>query len=227
MPRTCLPRCWSGCRPPPARWSSWRPSIRRACSVSCSSVRRLRSASPVGWRRSCSKSCSRPMTAGQRRTSTSGAATTAHTSSSSSAKPSRKHTPRNSSRMASAGAWIRTRRAWRQRSGRRRRSIPATFAQMCASIHAPTLVIQGTDERLSHVTQGIGLARTIPRARLELIDGGGHMANARDPVRVNLLIREFIERSWEGQAMRRPGRIRRSGARITRAIPGRGRVRRA
>ena len=70
---------------------------------------------------------------------------------------------------------------------------PDTFTRMCASIHASTLVIQGTDERLSHVTQGIELARTIPRARLELIDGGGHMVNARDPVRVNLLIREFIE----------------------------------
>jgi pimeloyl-ACP methyl ester carboxylesterase len=70
---------------------------------------------------------------------------------------------------------------------------PATFTQMCASIRAPTLVIQGTDERLSHVSQGVGLAQAIPRARLELLDGGGHMVNARDPIRVNLLIREFIE----------------------------------
>jgi pimeloyl-ACP methyl ester carboxylesterase len=70
---------------------------------------------------------------------------------------------------------------------------PATFAQMCASIRAPTLVIQGTDERLTHVTQGIAVARLIPRARLELIGGGGHLVNARNPVRVNLLIRAFIE----------------------------------
>jgi pimeloyl-ACP methyl ester carboxylesterase len=69
---------------------------------------------------------------------------------------------------------------------------PDSWTRMCASIRAPTLVIQGTDERLSHVTQGIGLAHAIPGARLELIDGGGHMVNARDPVRVNLLIRDFI-----------------------------------
>jgi pimeloyl-ACP methyl ester carboxylesterase len=69
---------------------------------------------------------------------------------------------------------------------------PATFAQMCASIRAPTLVIQGTDERLTHVTQGIAVAGLIPRARLELIGGGGHLVNARNPVRVNLLMRDFI-----------------------------------
>jgi pimeloyl-ACP methyl ester carboxylesterase len=69
---------------------------------------------------------------------------------------------------------------------------PATFASMAASIDRPTLVIQGTDERISHVTQGIGLARAIPGARIELLEGGGHIPNARHPVRVNLLIREFV-----------------------------------
>ena len=68
-----------------------------------------------------------------------------------------------------------------------------TFLRMCASVRAPTLVIQGTEERLTHITQGIGLARAIPGARLELIEGGGHMVNARDPIRVNLLVRDFIQ----------------------------------
>jgi pimeloyl-ACP methyl ester carboxylesterase len=65
---------------------------------------------------------------------------------------------------------------------------------MCAAITCPTLVIQGSDERISHVTQGEGLARAIPGARLELLDGAGHIPNARHPVRVNLAIREFIGR---------------------------------
>jgi pimeloyl-ACP methyl ester carboxylesterase len=68
----------------------------------------------------------------------------------------------------------------------------ATFASMAASIDRPTLVIQGTDELISHVTQGTGLAGAMPDARLELVEGGGHIPSARDPVRVNLLIREFI-----------------------------------
>lgn len=67
-----------------------------------------------------------------------------------------------------------------------------TFTQMCASIGAPALVIQGTAERLTHVTQGIALADTIPGARLVLVENSGHMLNARDPVRINLLIRDFI-----------------------------------
>ena len=63
---------------------------------------------------------------------------------------------------------------------------------MCASIGCPTLVIQGTDDRISHVTQGAGLAGAIPGADLELIEGAGHVPNTRDPVRVNLAIRRFI-----------------------------------
>jgi pimeloyl-ACP methyl ester carboxylesterase len=69
-----------------------------------------------------------------------------------------------------------------------------TITRMCTSIRCPTLVIQGTDERISHVSQGIGLAAAIPGAALELLDGSGHIPNARHPVRVNLAIREFIGR---------------------------------
>ena len=82
---------------------------------------------------------------------------------------------------------------------------PDTFTRMCASIRAPALVIQGTDERLSHLTQGVALAQAIPSARLELIDGGGHMVNARDPIRVNVLIRDFIRTLRGRSANARPG----------------------
>ncbi len=63
---------------------------------------------------------------------------------------------------------------------------------MCGAIRAPTLVIQGTGDRITDVSQGIGLARAIPGARLELLEGGGHIVVARDPIRVNLLIRDFV-----------------------------------
>jgi pimeloyl-ACP methyl ester carboxylesterase len=87
------------------------------------------------------------------------------------------------------------------------RSIePETFAAMAASIRAPALVIQGTDDRIADVSQGASLASTIPGARLELIEGGGHIVNARDPVRVNLLIRELL-RTLDG-----PDGGRRAGA---------------
>lgn len=67
-----------------------------------------------------------------------------------------------------------------------------TLTAMCASVRCPVLVIQGTDDRISHVTQGSGLADAIPGARVEILESSGHIPNARDPVRVNLLIREFI-----------------------------------
>ena len=76
---------------------------------------------------------------------------------------------------------------------RTRRTVDVeTFTSMCAAIRAPTLVIQGTDDRVADVTQGIGLARAIPGAQLELFEGSGHIANCREPVRVNLLIRAFV-----------------------------------
>jgi pimeloyl-ACP methyl ester carboxylesterase len=81
----------------------------------------------------------------------------------------------------------------------------ATFTRMCAAIRAPTLVIQGTDERVSHVTQGVGIARAIPAARLVLCEGAGHIANARDPVRVNLLMRDFIRGLSGATSHARPG----------------------
>ena len=73
-----------------------------------------------------------------------------------------------------------------------------TYRTMCSSIRVPTLVMQGTDERITHVTQGTGLASAIPGARLVLLDGAGHIPIARDPVKVNLLIREFVGALGQG-----------------------------
>ena len=81
---------------------------------------------------------------------------------------------------------------------------PAAFAQMCASIRAPTLVIQGTDERLTHVTQGSGSRGGDPRCAARAHRGRRHMLNARDPVRVNLLIRDFIRTLRGRSANARP-----------------------
>lgn len=70
----------------------------------------------------------------------------------------------------------------------------AGWSRLCSSIRCPVLVLQGTDERISHPSHGPSLARAIPGARLELLEGAGHVANTRQPVRVNLAIREFIGR---------------------------------
>jgi len=62
----------------------------------------------------------------------------------------------------------------------------------CAGIRCPTLVIQGEADAVTGPGRGVALADAIPNARLATIAGGGHIPNARDPVRVNLLIRDFV-----------------------------------
>jgi pimeloyl-ACP methyl ester carboxylesterase len=66
------------------------------------------------------------------------------------------------------------------------------FLERCARIRCPTLVIQGDRDRITHVSKGVELAKAIPGARLEIFEGSGHIPSARDPIRVNLLIRDFI-----------------------------------
>ena len=53
-------------------------------------------------------------------------------------------------------------------------------------------MIQGDEDAITGPSRGIALAQAIPGARLEMLGGGGHVNEARDPVRVNLLLRELI-----------------------------------
>lgn len=66
------------------------------------------------------------------------------------------------------------------------------FLRMCAALRCPVLVIQGDRDGITDVSRGIEVSRAIPQAQLELIEGGGHGPNGRDPIRVNLLIRAFL-----------------------------------
>lgn len=61
---------------------------------------------------------------------------------------------------------------------------------LAANVRCPVLVIHGSDDTI--VPHGRG-ARTadLTSGRLATIGGGGHLPNARDPVRTNLLIEEF------------------------------------
>jgi pimeloyl-ACP methyl ester carboxylesterase len=61
-----------------------------------------------------------------------------------------------------------------------------------ARVQCPVLVIHGREDAIRAYAQGEELARA-SGGRLITIEGGGHMPNARDPVKVNLAIRDFIE----------------------------------
>jgi pimeloyl-ACP methyl ester carboxylesterase len=64
---------------------------------------------------------------------------------------------------------------------------------VCARIRCPVLVIHGSDDRIRPHAHGEELARATG-GTLVTIAGGGHIPNAREPVRVNLAIRDFIGR---------------------------------
>jgi pimeloyl-ACP methyl ester carboxylesterase len=70
--------------------------------------------------------------------------------------------------------------------------VLARAEDLCRSVRCPTLVIQGLDDAVTGPSRGLALAAAIPGARLVSIAGGGHIPNARDPVLVNLLIRDFV-----------------------------------
>jgi pimeloyl-ACP methyl ester carboxylesterase len=75
----------------------------------------------------------------------------------------------------------------------RRRSVqPPDLLRLAGAVRCPTLVIQGTADLITGAGRGIGLAEAIADARLVLVDGGGHLTESRDPIRVNLLLRELV-----------------------------------
>jgi pimeloyl-ACP methyl ester carboxylesterase/predicted glycosyltransferase len=65
------------------------------------------------------------------------------------------------------------------------------FRDTCARVRCPALVIHGDDDRIRPHAQGAALANAID-ASLVTLEGSGHLPHARDPVKVNLLLRDFI-----------------------------------
>ena len=73
----------------------------------------------------------------------------------------------------------------------RRLHDPAQFTRLCERIACPVLVIHGTDDAVRPFEVGAELARVTGGA-LVALEGSGHCPHARDPVRVNRLLREFV-----------------------------------
>lgn len=62
-----------------------------------------------------------------------------------------------------------------------------------AELSCPTLVVHGSDDRIIAHDVGVEAAR-VSGGTLVTFEGSGHLPNLRDPVRFNLLLREFVER---------------------------------
>jgi pimeloyl-ACP methyl ester carboxylesterase len=80
---------------------------------------------------------------------------------------------------------------------------PSTVQTWAQQVQAPTLVIHGDDDRISPLARAEALARATG-GDLVVLEGAGHLPLARDPVRVNLLIRDFV-----GRLQAPPPRVRR------------------
>ena len=81
------------------------------------------------------------------------------------------------------------------------------FRAMCARVRCPTLVIHGDRDQIRPVAQGQALADATG-GKLVTLEYAGHIPNGRDPIRLNLMLRDFIgppqpARRWTRAACRR------------------------
>jgi pimeloyl-ACP methyl ester carboxylesterase/predicted glycosyltransferase len=85
---------------------------------------------------------------------------------------------------------------------------PEEARELAGRVRCPVLVIHGDHDAIGSVTRGIALAEDTS-GELVLLGGSGHAPHVRDPVRVNLLLREFVKppappRRWvRGRSRRR------------------------
>ena len=65
-----------------------------------------------------------------------------------------------------------------------------TARELCARVRCPVLVIQGTADAITGPGRGMALAEATG-GDLVLLEGSGHGPHVREPVQVNLLLRDF------------------------------------
>jgi hypothetical protein len=70
---------------------------------------------------------------------------------------------------------------------------PDAAHEWAQRVSVPTLVIHGDDDRISPLTRARSVASDTG-GELVILGGAGHIPLARDPVRINLLVREFADR---------------------------------
>jgi len=85
---------------------------------------------------------------------------------------------------------------------------PEESRELARRVQCPVLIIHGDQDGMSDVSRGAALAEHTG-GHLVLLEGAGHAAHVRDPVKVNLLLRDFVapaqpEKRWvRGRSRRR------------------------
>jgi pimeloyl-ACP methyl ester carboxylesterase len=59
-------------------------------------------------------------------------------------------------------------------------------------VRCPSLVMCGSEDRMTPLRHSQYLANTIPGARLEIIDGAGHMPQLEQPLAVAEIVQDFL-----------------------------------
>jgi pimeloyl-ACP methyl ester carboxylesterase/predicted glycosyltransferase len=67
----------------------------------------------------------------------------------------------------------------------------SAMRDLCGRVRCPVLVIHGDEDAISPHRRGEELARATA-GELVTLEGAGHFPHARDPVKVNLLLRDFV-----------------------------------
>ena len=68
---------------------------------------------------------------------------------------------------------------------------PEESQALCRRVRCPVLVIHGEDDAITDLSRGAAFAEQTG-GRLVVLEGSGHAPHIRDPVKVNLLLREFV-----------------------------------
>jgi predicted glycosyltransferase len=66
-----------------------------------------------------------------------------------------------------------------------------SFRSTCDRVKAPVLVIHGDEDAIRPHAQGVALAEAMG-GQMVTLQGSGHLPQARDPVKINLLLRDFV-----------------------------------
>ncbi|MDQ6883374.1 MAG: alpha/beta fold hydrolase [Candidatus Dormibacteraeota bacterium] len=69
---------------------------------------------------------------------------------------------------------------------------PQRVTELASQVRCPVLVVQGDHDAISTPARGDALAEAT-RGALVVLEGSGHAPHARDPVKVNVLLRDFVE----------------------------------
>ena len=80
-----------------------------------------------------------------------------------------------------------------------------------ADVHCPVLILHGSDDLRMPIEFGQSVHSALPNSQFVVFKGSGHVPQVRDPVRTNLVLREFLtpelppprERCWK-RAQSRP-----------------------